>query len=293
MVLPAPVSVVPTILPVVRPPSPPVDDVDSEDALCLDTVTVGFPTVQASLIVTEMAGVALRSDAHHNPLTPGYDMKVPPKTHDEAMRRSDRDLWLAAMRKEMNLMSEMSVYELVCLPAGRKAIGCRWVLEYKTDLKGGSVYKARLVAQGFSQVPGVDFGKTFAPVAKSASIRIISALAARLDWELDSFDAKRAFLWGKLQEDVYMRQPPGFEQFGPAGERLVCHLLSSLYGLKQAAYDWYELLRDVLVRLGFLRCDADYAVFIYDHVNTGGIGSFASLLGMLTMDLQLPTTGRS
>jgi hypothetical protein len=139
-VLPAPVSVVPTILPVVRPPSPPVDDVDSEDALCLDTVTVGFPTVQASLIVTEMAGVALRSDAHRNPLTPGYDMKVPPKTHDEAMRQSDQDLWLAAMRKEMNLMSEMSVYELVCLPAGRKAIGCRWVLEYKTDLKGGSVY---------------------------------------------------------------------------------------------------------------------------------------------------------
>jgi hypothetical protein len=241
-----------------------------------------------------MAGMALRSDVHHNPLTPGYDMKIPPKTHDEAMRQSDWDLWLAAMHKEMNLMSEMNVYKLVCLPSGRKAIGCRWVLEYKADLKGGSVYKACLVTQGFSHwVPGVDFGKTFAPVAKSASIRIISALAAHLDWELDSFDAKRAFLWGKLQEDVYMRQPPGFEQFGPAGEQLVCHLLSSLYGLKQAAYDWYELLRDVLLRLGFMRCNADYAVFVYDHVNTGGIGSFASLPGMLTMDLQQQTTDRS
>lgn len=167
-------------------------------------------------------------------------------------------------------MSEMNVYELVTLPASRKAIGCRWVLEIKEDLKGGPAFKARLVAQGFSQIPGVDFGKTFAPVAKPASIRIISALAAQLDWEVDSFDAKRAFLWGKLKEDVYMRQAPGFERFGPGGERLFCHLLSSLYGLKQAAYDWYELLRDVLTRLGFLRCEADYAVFIYDTIDSTG-----------------------
>jgi hypothetical protein len=232
---------------------------------------VGFSTILANLIVTELAGVALRSDNRRNPRAQGYDMALPPKTYDEAMQRSDRDVWLSAMQKEMNLMSEMNVYELVRLPADRKAIGCRWVLEFKADLKGGSAYKARLVAQGFSQVPGIDFGKTFAPVAKSTSIRIISALAARLDWELDSFDAKRAFLWGKLQEDVYMRQPPGFEQFGDGGDRLVCHLLSSLYGLKQAAYDWYELLREVLTCLGFSRCDADYAVFLYDRHNEQGV----------------------
>lgn len=67
-----------------------------------------------------------------------------------------------------------------------------------------------------------------------------------------------------------MRQPPGFERQGPDGALLVAHLLSSLYGLKQAAYDWYELLREVLTRLGFLRCEADYAVFIFDHVNGEG-----------------------
>lgn len=67
-----------------------------------------------------------------------------------------------------------------------------------------------------------------------------------------------------------MRQPPGFERFGPNGERLVAHLLSSLYGLKQAAYDWYELLRAVLTSLGFICCDADYAVFIFDHINGEG-----------------------
>jgi hypothetical protein len=74
------------------------------------------------------------------------------------------------MHKEINLMSEMNVYELTMLPTDRRAIGCRWVLEFKEDLKGGPTFKARLVAQGFSQITGVDFGKTFAPVAKSMSI---------------------------------------------------------------------------------------------------------------------------
>jgi hypothetical protein len=163
----------------------------------------------------------------------------------------------------MNLMSEMGIYELISLPTGRQAIGCHCVLEFKTDLKGGPSFKARLVAQGFLQIPKINFGHTFVPVEKSA-------YAAAHDWELDCFDAKQAFLWGKLQEDIYMCQPPGFECLGSDGTRLVAHLLSSLYGLKQAAYDWYELLCDVLTHLGFLRCEADYAVFIFNHINDEG-----------------------
>jgi hypothetical protein len=83
------------------------------------------------------------------------------------------------------------------------------------------------------------------------------------DWEIDIFDTKLAFLWGKLREDVYMCQLPGFKN----GASLVCHLLSSLYGLKQATYDLYELLHVMLIGLGFLHCEADYAVFVYDYVN--------------------------
>jgi len=143
------------------------------------------------------------------------------------------------MHKEINLMSEMNVYELVPLPTDRRAIGCWWVLEFKEDLKGGPVFKVWLVAQGFSQVPGVDFSKNFAPVAKSASIRVLAVHVTVNDWELDCFDACHAFLWRKLQEDVFMRQPPGFKHLGPNGEHLVAHLLLSLYGLKQAAYNWY------------------------------------------------------
>jgi hypothetical protein len=256
--------------------TPPIEGVNAipdapDNGIIPDAEEVGFPRAIADLIATESACVTIRSDSRRSPNSSGYDMKVPPATYDEAMQCSDRDLWLSAMQKEINLMSEMGVYELVALPNDRKAIGCRWVLEFKEDQKGGSVYKARLVAQGFSQVPGVDFGKTFAPVARPSSIRILSVYAAAKDWELDSFDAKRAFLWGKLREDVYMRQPPGFERSSPAGDRLVCHLLSSLYGLKQAAYDWYELLRTVLVGLGFIRCDADYAVFIYNRTTSQGV----------------------
>jgi hypothetical protein len=144
------------------------------------------------------------------------------------------------------------------------------VLEFKEDQKGGPVFKARLVAQGFSQIPGVDFGCTFAPVAKSLSIHVLSAYAATNNWELNCFNVKHAFLWGKLQQDIYMRQPPGFERTGPDGSHLIAHLLLSLYGLKQATYDWYELLCKVLTHLGFLHCNADYAVFIFDHINAEG-----------------------
>lgn len=72
--------------------------------------------------------------------------------------------------------------------------------------------KAQLVAQGFSQIPGINYGTTFAPIIKMASIRVITALACRNNCELDTFNARRAFLWGILKEEIYMRQPKGFEE---------------------------------------------------------------------------------
>ena len=225
------------------------------------------PDGQINLIITEQAHLSICSDRHQNPADPNYDMGIPPTTYNEALKRSDHENWLQAMRTEVGLIKEMKVWELVEPPPGRKLIGNRWVPKFKTnDQKGGAHFKARLpvVAQWFSQVPGVDFHHTYVPVTRQASIKILIALATMLDWELDCFDAKRAFLHGKLKEDIYMKQLRGFEQYSGAGVLLVCHLLSSLYGLKQAALDWYKLLCSVLVALSFSKNKVDLAVFVYD-----------------------------
>lgn len=92
------------------------------------------------------------------------------------MLHSDRNKWLSAMQTELGIMKEMQVYRVVALQEGN-----RWVLEFKKDNKGGSAYKACLVAQGCSQIPGVEFGATFAPILKTSSIQLISALACKND----------------------------------------------------------------------------------------------------------------
>jgi hypothetical protein len=88
------------------------------------------------------------------------------------------------------------------------------------------------VAKGYSQVEGVDFNETFAPVAKFTTIRCILAIGAAMDLDIHQMDVKTAFLNGELEEDIYMDQPQGFVQDGK--EDVVCKLKKSLYGLKQS-----------------------------------------------------------
>lgn len=133
-------------------------------------------------------------------------------------------------------MSDMKVYKVTSLPDGRRAIGNCWVLEFKEDNKGGPIHKAHLVAQGFSQIPGVDYSATFTPIIKTASMCLIAALTCKNKWVLHSFDAKRAFLWGVLKEELYMRQPKGFEE-GDWRVQVWC-MLRTIYGLKQSAMEW-------------------------------------------------------
>jgi len=233
---------------------------------------VDVPETLANLMIEEHANIAIRSDRKRDPSSANYDMKIPPATYEEAMLRPDRQEWLSAMEKELKIMAEMNVYQVVALPAGRKAIGNRWVLEFKDDNKGGSTYKARLVAQGFSQIPGVDYGATFAPVLKTASLRFIAALACKNNWDLDTFNAKCAFLWGVLKEEIYMRQPKGFEHGDWKVQ--VWRMLRTIYGLKQSAMEWYEEVRAVMDELGFTRCAVDYAVFVYDQQDSNGNHTF-------------------
>ena len=117
------------------------------------------------------------------------------------------------------------------MPGGVKSIGCKWVFKTKKDSLGNiDRLKARLVAKGFTQRVGIDYTKTFSPISKKDSLRIIMALVAHFDFDLHQMDVKTTFLSGNLEEEVYMKQPEGF--FYSEGEHLVCKLSKSIYGLK-------------------------------------------------------------
>ena len=183
-----------------------------------------------------------------------------PITLGEALESRDASKWEAAMEEEYHSLHANRTWELTTLPPSRKAVGCKWVFKTKRDATGEIVrHKARLVARGFSQVQGVDFNETFAPVAKFTTIRCIVALGASLDLEMHQMDVKTAFLNGDLEEDIYMEQPKGFVQRGH--EHLVCKLTKSLYGLKQASRAWYQKIDASLLGFGFERSVADHSLY--------------------------------
>jgi hypothetical protein len=130
----------------------------------------------------------------------------------------------------------------------KSVIGTKWVFRNKQDEHGVVTRsKARLVALGFIQIEGIDFGETYAPVARLESIRMLIAYATHHDFKLYKMDVKSAFLNGLIQELVYVEQPPGFED--PKKSNHVIHLDKGLYGLKQTLRAWYECLKDFLLKM--------------------------------------------
>ena len=112
----------------------------------------------------------------------------------------------------MESLHRNKTWVLVKPPKDKKIVGCKWVFKRKESSPGdeGVKYKARLVAKGYSPVPGVDFNEVFSPVIKQCSIRVLLALVAMFDLELEQLDVKTAFLHGDLEELIYMQQPEGF-----------------------------------------------------------------------------------
>ncbi|KAK1609722.1 hypothetical protein QYE76_033395 [Lolium multiflorum] len=167
-----------------------------------------------------------------------YISLVEPKKVFEALEDSD---WLEAMHEELNNFKRNKVWTLVEKPKGcRNVIGTKWIFKNKQDEFGNVVRnKARLVAQGFSQVEGIDFGETYGPVARLESIRILLAYASHHNFKLQQMDVKSAFLNGPLHEEVYVKQPPGFEDLNFPNH--VYKLDKALYGLKQAPRAWFEM----------------------------------------------------
>ncbi|GKV52757.1 hypothetical protein SLEP1_g59325 [Rubroshorea leprosula] len=162
-----------------------------------------------------------------------------PETYYEAMESENKKEWLMAMQEEMSSLQENGTYELVELPKDKKALNNKWVFRVKSEVNNPNPrFKARLVVKGFRQQKGIDYDEIFSPVVKMPSIRAILALAASLNLEIEQLDVKTAFLHGDLEEEIYMKQPEGFEVQGK--KNLVCKLKKSLYGLKQAPRQWYH-----------------------------------------------------
>ena len=151
---------------------------------------------------------------------------------------------------------------------GRKLVQCKWVFKTKFATDGSPLkYKAILVAKGYSQVHGIDYNETFAPVAKMDSVRLALSIVASKQWEVHHMDLKCAFLNGDLTEEIYIQQPQGFA----TTPSFVCRLRKSLYGLKQAPRAWYAKIDSSLLSLNFFmqvrsKClfEAD-SRFINDH----------------------------
>lgn len=166
------------------------------------------------------------------------------------MNGENSSIWYNVMKEEMQSMAKNQVCDLVELPKGSKAIGCKWVYKTKRDSTGNvERYKARLVAKGYNQREGIDFHETFSPVSKKDSFRIIMALVAHFDLELHEMDVKTAFLNGNVKEQVYMVQPEGFR--AESESNLVCKLKRSTYGLRKSSCEWYIKLHDVITSYVF------------------------------------------
>ena len=180
-----------------------------------------------------------------------------PRTAGEALRGPDAAKWRAAMDAEIASCEAYGVWEACELPAGRRALPSHFVLDEKRDGRG----KARLVAGGHKQQPGVDFGETFAPVASYRTLRMMLAVAAHEDLELRQFDVRTAFLNAPLDSEVYLRPPSGFEHLA-GGPGRVLRLHRALYGLRQASRAWNKQLERELTARGFVQSDADPSLWL-------------------------------
>ncbi|SRR6266851_3642416 len=160
-----------------------------------------------------------------------------PKMYNKAMASPDASKWLTTCEEEMWTWKDLDVYDIVPQLKGHKVIGSKWVFRIKQGPDGSiQKHKARIVTQGFTQVEGINFDQTFAPVAKFSSLQTVFTLTTKHDLKLHQMDVKATYLNANLKEDLYMEAPPGFEI--PEGH--VLKLKKGVYSTKQGGHIWYE-----------------------------------------------------
>ncbi|CAL8988995.1 unnamed protein product [Prunus brigantina] len=229
-------------------PSPPLE----QESPGLDLV-VDLSTFENSVPVAQTRKQLAQEISHVC-----YVSKEEPRNVKEALHHGE---WFLAMQEELNQFVRNDVWYLVPRPINTNVIGTKWIFKNKTDEQGNVVRnKARLVAQGYTQMEGIDFDETFAPVARLESVRLLLAIACHLKFKLYQMDVKTAFLNGVLNEEVYVEQPKGFAD--PHHPNDVFRLKKALYGLKQAPRAWYERLSSHLLGNGYVRGSVDKTLFV-------------------------------
>nr|GEW27336.1 retrovirus-related Pol polyprotein from transposon TNT 1-94 [Tanacetum cinerariifolium] len=169
--------------------------------------------------------------------------------------------WIEAMQEELFQFKIQKVWTLVDLSNNKRAIGTKWVFRNKKDERGIIIIsKARLVAQGHTQEEGIDYDEVFAPVARIEAIRIFLAYASFMGFIVYQMGVESAFLYGTIEEEVYVCQPPGFKD--PHFPKNVYKVEKALYGLHQAPRAWYETLSTYLLENRFKRGTIDKTLFI-------------------------------
>ncbi|GJZ10749.1 putative ribonuclease H-like domain-containing protein, partial [Tanacetum coccineum] len=169
--------------------------------------------------------------------------------------------WIEAMQEELLQFKLQEVWTLVDLPNRKRAIGTKWVFRNKKDERGIMIRnKARLVAQGYTQEEGIDYDEVFAPVVRIKAIKVFLAYASFKDFVVYQMDVKSIFLFETIEEEVYVCQPPGFED--PDFPDRVYKVEKALYGLHQAPRAWYETLSTYLLDNEFQRGKIDKTLFI-------------------------------
>lgn len=186
-----------------------------------------------------------------------------PQTYKQALKLNDRRFWETAINLEIASIIGNQVYEEIPLsdvPIGRKLLPLRWVFKRKTR-KDGTVekYKARLVVKGFKQIEGEDYFDIFSPTLKYASLRALLAMAAAQDLDLSHWDVETAFLYSRLNEQIFTQIPEGFKTEANKGK---CWVLNkALYGLKQAPAEWYKTFTRALKSIGFTRTSSEQCIY--------------------------------
>lgn len=179
-----------------------------------------------------------------------------PVSYEEAMRDPR---WNNTVIVEADALDVNHTWDFVDLPPGKVAIGCKWVfrIKYRAD---GTIerFKARLVILVNRQQEGVDYKETFVPVVRMTTVRILLEISAAKGWKLFQMDVHNAFLHGDLDDEVYMKLPPGFTASSP---NKVCKLRKSLYGLRQAPHCWFTKLSAALKDFGFQQNYSVYSLF--------------------------------